>query len=449
MGFLKDLAHGVNEYNDVKPTDATTQNTNYDVSGAQSNAFARQGNNDQNVQDQRNLAQALIQQSKGPGVSTDQQQQLANTLQAQSQGQGPSLAQQQLANATNQNASNAASQVASQKGINPAQAARMVGQNQAAANQQAAGQSAMTRAQEQFGAQNQQAGVLNNIANTQLSNRQQALQAQQTAGGVMQGAGSQALSSQQTANSLLGTTSAGQNSQNNTAVQNHQTTQGLSAQISGQNADRTNSTVGSLINAGGAGVSALTNFAHGGIVPGVQYFSGGGGVDVSGITAPLTHFSESFGGSAARSGGPLASMMGKGGGSGAAGALGEQGVAEGSGAAATAGMGDVLGEVAPLALLAAHGGGVPGKAAVRGDSPRNDTVPAVLSPGEVVLPRSVTQSPDADKKAAAFVAAIKKHKGTPAPKADASPKSYGEVVAKLKDTQARLARLEAMVKGKR
>jgi hypothetical protein len=39
------------------------------------------------------------------------------------------------------------------------------------------------------------------------------------------------------------------------------------------------------------------------------------------------------------------------------------------------------------------GGIVPGQARVAGDSPKNDTVPARLSPGEVVLPRSVTQHP--------------------------------------------------------
>jgi hypothetical protein len=36
-----------------------------------------------------------------------------------------------------------------------------------------------------------------------------------------------------------------------------------------------------------------------------------------------------------------------------------------------------------------HGGKIPGKAEVPGDSPANDTVPTNLSPGEVVVPRSV------------------------------------------------------------
>lgn len=43
------------------------------------------------------------------------------------------------------------------------------------------------------------------------------------------------------------------------------------------------------------------------------------------------------------------------------------------------------------------GGQVPGHAMRPGDSPSNDTVPAVLSPGEVVLPRSVAQNPQPDR----------------------------------------------------
>lgn len=44
-------------------------------------------------------------------------------------------------------------------------------------------------------------------------------------------------------------------------------------------------------------------------------------------------------------------------------------------------------------LAFAEGGVVPGRATVIGDSSRNDTVPALLSPGEVVIPRSKVQDP--------------------------------------------------------
>lgn len=60
----------------------------------------------------------------------------------------------------------------------------------------------------------------------------------------------------------------------------------------------------------------------------------------------------------------------------------------------------------------ACGGEAPGKMARGGpvDSEKNDTVPAMLSPGEIVIPRSVTLAPDAPERAAAFVAAIMEHR---------------------------------------
>lgn len=58
-------------------------------------------------------------------------------------------------------------------------------------------------------------------------------------------------------------------------------------------------------------------------------------------------------------------------------------------------------------LGAASGGEIPGRARRPGDHPDNDTVPAMLSPGEVVLPRSVAQAPDAPERARDFVAALR------------------------------------------
>jgi len=46
---------------------------------------------------------------------------------------------------------------------------------------------------------------------------------------------------------------------------------------------------------------------------------------------------------------------------------------------------------------AAHGAIVPGVAAVDGDHSANDTVPAMLSPGEIVIPRSKAKDPDLAK----------------------------------------------------
>lgn len=63
--------------------------------------------------------------------------------------------------------------------------------------------------------------------------------------------------------------------------------------------------------------------------------------------------------------------------------------------------------LAPTPMVAAEGGAVPGKAPVAGDSPHNDRVPAMLSPGEVVVPRSVAGNPEMAKQ---FVAHVMRNK---------------------------------------
>lgn len=57
----------------------------------------------------------------------------------------------------------------------------------------------------------------------------------------------------------------------------------------------------------------------------------------------------------------------------------------------------------PGGFNASNGGKVPGKPKVFGDSERNDTVPAKLSPGEIVIPRSILQSANPALAAAHFV----------------------------------------------
>ena len=65
------------------------------------------------------------------------------------------------------------------------------------------------------------------------------------------------------------------------------------------------------------------------------------------------------------------------------------------------------GEVHDHEICMKVGGMVPGTPKVPGDSPKNDTVPARLSPHEIVLPRTVAQAPNAPQQAAQFVNAIK------------------------------------------
>jgi hypothetical protein len=60
------------------------------------------------------------------------------------------------------------------------------------------------------------------------------------------------------------------------------------------------------------------------------------------------------------------------------------------------------GGMAPSSLMV-EGGHVPGKAVVKGDSLKNDIVDAKLSPGEIVIPRSIVNHPNAPEMAAQFV----------------------------------------------
>lgn len=88
---------------------------------------------------------------------------------------------------------------------------------------------------------------------------------------------------------------------------------------------------------------------------------------------------------------------------------------------------------------AAHGAVVPGKAEYEGDTELNDKVPAMLSPGEIVIPR--TAAKDADK-AKAF---IDKIKGSSS-KSSAKEKGYGAVLEANRKLESRVAELEKRLK---
>jgi hypothetical protein len=85
----------------------------------------------------------------------------------------------------------------------------------------------------------------------------------------------------------------------------------------------------------------------------------------------------------------------------------------------------------------ARGAEVKGQAKFQGDTRSNDTVPAMLSPGEIVLPRTVAQSEDAPEKAKKFVEAIKKQKRP-------SPKAYAQALARLQELESRMDAMEAL-----
>lgn len=269
------------------------------------------------------------------GEARTGQQSLAQLLMAQARGEGPNPAALQLQEGTEANARMAASQIASQRGLNPALAARGVMDATANINQQAAGQSGVLRAQQQLAAQGQLGTVLGQQRGQDLG--------------------------------LFGTSVTGQNTQNTGSIQNALGAQAINAGVAAGNA----STAGSVI----------------------------GGV-LSGVAGAAGHIASGATGMPAPGGGP------------------------GSVDAGIAGGG-----ITPLRQQQQPGGDPPQMASgglVPGDSPKNDIVPAKLSPGEIVIPRSIAMAEDAPDRAAAFVRAIRRRK---------EPTGYGQVLAARRGAQ--------------
>jgi hypothetical protein len=83
------------------------------------------------------------------------------------------------------------------------------------------------------------------------------------------------------------------------------------------------------------------------------------------------------------------------------------------------------------------GGHVPGKPVMGGDHPANDTVPAMLSPGEIVIPRTKAQNPELAKE---FIDHVMKNKGG---KVESNKEvTYADVLAAQKELQRMIAQLK-------
>lgn len=350
----------------------------------------------QNLQPAINTAQTGVQnQIQQANGIVGQQGDLASQLLAQSQGQGPNIAAMQLKQATDRNNQQAAGSIASQRGMNPALAARLIAQNQAANNQTAAGQSGLLRAEQQLSAQGQLANVYGQQANESL------------AGGQLQ-------------NANLGVNETALNNQNNQVVGATNAANQINAQTAEQNAGGlskfANGLLGGLGGALTSGVGALTGAPSASAIgneadtelQGNWYKWKGGEIghydDGGTVTQPapdpdkVKAFLEGFNGQKKSSGGPIDYR---------------------------------------------NGGNVGGTAKVSGDSPQNDTVPAMLSPGEVVLPRSVTKSQNPEQRAKEFMAALKKHKQD-----EDGPKGFAKVLdikRKIKEVHGHLDDLHKMV----
>lgn len=315
------------------------------------------------LQQQQNFLNALYQQPGGylgQGNVFNQQQALANQLQQQTLGQGPNPAMAQLAQQTAANTANQAALMAGQRGsrANAGMIARQAGQRGAANQQQMVGQAATMQAQQQIAAQQQlaqQQAAMANLATNQVAQQQAGL------GQFIGGAQNQ---QQMMLNAIA----------NQNANQLNQA--GMQNQMNMANQQAQNRMLGSLLNVGGAVAGGM--------------FGGPAGATVGSQAGNLFTQSSPYSLGADTS---LDMYKFNGG-------LIEKSPMTSKAAA-----------YFKNALQLKDGGNVPGKASVSGNSLQNDKVPAMLSPGEIVIPRSITQGANAPDKAAAFVAACLAKRG--------------------------------------
>lgn len=322
--------------------------------------------------------------SRDPSKDNFAQNQAAQSAQLQQMaaGNGPSAAQGMFNKAQDQNVQNQMAMAGSARGdINPALAQRMAMQNANTGNQQIAQQAATSRAQEQLNAQGQLAAV-------NQAGRGQNLQSQNQNDQMASNYENMGLNADQAMLNAKQHTQ-GLNEQNSLGVQ------GINAGINQNNTNNSQKTWGSALNSvGGGAISSLLGFSKGGLVKG---YSDGGVMpspDMPSINSTMPSMSKGFqSGDGLKMPGkknptdvkatPDSSMGGSG--------------YQGSTAGGMAGS-----EAAPeageaLEMMASKGVIVPGKSKVQGNSPKNDIVPALLSPGEMVIPRTAMGSPDSVK----------------------------------------------------
>lgn len=306
------------------------------------------------VEQQQRLVDAIQAQS-GFG----NQSQVYNQLQGVVAGTGPNPAQAMLANSTGQNVAQQAALMASQRGVgaNPALIARQAAMQGAGIQQQAAGQAAALQAQQSLNA----LGQAGSLANTQAGNQISATNAFTQAAQNMH---QNELNAQAQYNSTL---MGGNNSAN-----------AANASLAQTRADQLGNLTSSLSGAAGT----LAGLGNKSIDTQQPIYSQGGAFNVGNTMTPMAE------------GGMISPVMIH--------LTGERPMAYG-------------GNVGSKLQV---GGKVPGKPTVGGavNSYANDKVKALLSPGEVVIPRSITQGKDPIKGAAAFVAATLAKSGKSLPK---------------------------------
>lgn len=357
--------------------------------------------------------QAAYNQQQAFVNALNQQNALANQanvfrqLQDVASGVGPNPALAALQQATGQNIAAQNALMAGQRGgsRNVGLLARQAGQQGGGIQQQAAGQGATLQAQQQLGALGQLGGLAN----------QQAAQLQAGIGTL----GQMGLSGQQNILDAIAR-------QNATAVNQQNVLNQINADVAARRAAQQSGLIGSIgkilptvagtilggpiggmigsgisniIGSGAEAMGMLPGLNQGGMVPEKQKYAMGG----MAANQPQSFVGQYFSnpnqmlGAINQSDNLRDSQLDYS-------TLADGGAVNRDGMYAKGGM-------APMSLMK-QGGHVPGKAVVAGDSYKNDIVDAKLSPGEIVIPRSIVNHPNAAKLAAKFVQdTINKKKG--------------------------------------
>lgn len=335
---------------------------------------------------------------------------LAQALEDQANGRGPSVAQTQLKQSTDRNLAQAiAMQASARGGSGGGLALRQIQQQRSDVGQQAAQQAAILRAQEIQAARGQLGDVLANTRGQDASYALNQAQLDQAAGTANQAARMQQAGLNDQMERFYQQGMAGMD------LQQMQQLQELEKIKAAQNAALEQARASSYQNAS----QARGNFV-GGLGQGLSAFAMSDEdlkTDIEDGEDPLKKFLKAFsmtpkeekregaGYGLGKLSGAMLSKM-------------KSSPKEANPAGIDASMGMDAGMVMAYkgglvcdgkTRKMAEGGIIPGEAKVDGDSPENDVVPILASPGEAIIPRSVMKD---EKKLKEFVEALKAHQYT-------------------------------------
>ncbi len=382
-------------------------NNNYQAGAAN----IQQGTNTGQLQNAYEGAQSAIGQQQGlvgqlqPGVAQGlgAQQALSGQLGQQALGLGPNPAQAALNQETGRNVANQAALMAGQRGAagNVGLIAKQAAQQGAGLQQQAVGQGATLQAQQQLAAQQAQG----NLAAQQIAQGASGIQglsnAQQNEQNILQGANTSANNAAVTQQGNINQVNAG------TARGN----QGIAGQVLGGLASGASAALGVLGLAKGGVVPKMEDhhdaimhiyhpqyMADGGLmvqpqapIIGAQpggWLNGGASV-ASPIQMSTIDMNPQMGQGFSDQFGDVGEKLGN---------INWKGDGQGAGSGAAGGAGLDVSSARPAMQAFGKGGAVKAqakeqRAEVNGDSLKNDKVPAMLSPGELVIDRETMSDP--------------------------------------------------------